>query len=114
MKQAKHTPGKWRVSEDELGHGEYDILAKKEGFPNIGVATVVDSRFSNYNLGSVALHKDECSANAHLIAAAPELLEACKMVVDVFNLHLYKTDSGGGKCYAKAQTAIAKAEGSVK
>lgn len=48
------------------------------------------------------------------LIAAPDLLEALRMVVDVFNLHTYGADTGGGKCYAKIQAAIAKAEGGEK
>lgn len=52
--------------------------------------------------------KDESLANAHLIASAPELLEACKLLAKVFNASNF-TDRGG---YGPMLTAlIAKAEG---
>lgn len=50
----------------------------------------------------------KCNHNAHLIASAPELLEACKLLAKVFNASNF-TDRGG---YGPMLTAlIAKAEG---
>lgn len=54
------------------------------------------------------------NANARLIAAAPELLEACKWMLDwIEEYKSYISDGpiGDNEAYTKAQAAIAKAEG---
>lgn len=66
----KHTPGPWRVSDDELGFGPYDILADNRGWPNLGIATVVSGRFADHKLGTVGLPAEECRANAEFIVRA--------------------------------------------
>lgn len=70
-----YTKAPWRQSDNELGYGEFDILAKANGLPNIGIATVIDGRFSDYAKGTVALDREVCKANAQLLAAAPALVE---------------------------------------
>ena len=56
----KHTPGPWGISRDAVpkGHVQSTVYAEHSGQR---VATVFESE-----------------ANVHLVAAAPELLEACK------------------------------------
>ena len=67
----KHTPTPWRISNNELGHGNYDIIAfGNDTFPSIGVASLIDARFADDTIGSVALHKDEIEANAAIIIRA--------------------------------------------
>ena len=51
-------------------------------------------------------HDDHTKANARLIAAAPELLEACRMA----QVRLFMLD-GRNEEYLQAGAAIAKAEG---
>lgn len=62
MTQAKHTPGPWRARFDEV----IDVVASDSG--RVAIAT------------NLSLHArrdtNEVEANAHLIAAAPELLDA--------------------------------------
>ena len=79
-----HTPGPWHVHNHHVDAGKFRYLQTcMEGAP-----------------------EDEWEANAHLIAAAPELLAACQSICGVFEGHedvpIY---------VRKARAAIAKAEG---
>lgn len=82
--EKKHTELPWRVSENELGYLNFDILAHKMGYTNVGIARLVHCAFSDPSLGSLALHKDEIISNAHFIVRACNnfypLLEACKAI----------------------------------
>jgi hypothetical protein len=40
------------------------------------------------------------------ISRANELYEALEMIIGVFNMDLYATNTGGGKCYVAAQHAM--------
>jgi hypothetical protein len=76
-----HTPGPWTAIETpESSHHDWRIKATRLF---IGVAT------------------DNSEADARLIAAAPELLEALEYLVSL----------GGGDCLEPARAAIAKAKG---
>ena len=80
---SKHTPGPWRVG----GRGEY--LNQLNIEPCIGVA---------YG------HDVELIANARLIAAAPDLLEALEALIE-------DQRDASLPVLAKARAAIAKAKG---
>lgn len=65
---SQHTPRPWRL--EQVGwEGQY-IYGKDKRVPGV-------DRF----IASVSLQFDGAEANARLIAAAPELLEACKQVI---------------------------------
>jgi len=59
--ETKHTPGPWKIG---LNPGPMVYTPD-------GTSQIADAR-------GVAVTKDESKANARLIAAAPELLEACR------------------------------------
>ena len=89
--KTKHTPGPWN-----LHQGKNDFAVEAGGTICQGDDTMRD-----------------WEANAHLIAAAPELLEALNgllMVLTVSGKHSYRPDSDTGKAIAGAQAAISKAE----
>ncbi len=68
-----HTPGPWNVTTGEGAHHRdlYIRGPKNVGAPhNVAVARICSSGNS----------KIECDANAHLIAAVPDLLKALKML----------------------------------
>lgn len=96
----KFTPGPWRSSYDR-GHF---------------VETVHDDLESSGRVCTVDVEgvysKEESAANAHLIAAAPDLLRALRMVVtrDTGNPDHDWTTCGEPSCIF-ARAAIAKAEG---
>jgi hypothetical protein len=70
---AKHTPAPWNYQGGDNASVEI----------NIGMTTANVDR-SDKNTGEYVISRDEMEANAKLIAAAPELLEALVAMVEVF------------------------------
>lgn len=98
MKEFKGTPGPWEVEDNGYF---YDINAVRG---TVGDVCSSASWFDNdEHRGPVAM------ANAHLIAAAPELLEALEMLV-VFTTPTKRNSAALSKAYS----AIAKALGESK
>ena len=105
MSETKHTPGPWEVSWDKYGK-ESEIHGKSE--LNDGPICIIPHDDVTES------GAEEQLANARLIAAAPELLEALKALIEnVGSCICY--DQSEGECLAKAwkmaAVAIAKAEG---
>lgn len=101
MGSAKHTPGPWFVSHVSDQRCEVGTADNPE------MVTVWGGKCAKN------IPADQVAANALLIAAAPELLEALKALVKVI-----APDGNIGKCeqffkepLLKAAAAIAKAEG---
>lgn len=66
---SEHTPGPWTI------HTRFDDGAEVRAIAWCGVVCVGSS-------GNQSIDAAEARANAHLIAAAPDLLEACEGAVD--------------------------------
>lgn len=101
-KRLSHTPGPWRVNKyGSIGAGEF---GKKPIVANVEPL-----------YGDDALLYGDSAANARLIAAAPDLLDALKELVAVVRGEcpsLLEEDSGGSALLDMAiEDAIAKAEG---
>ncbi len=99
---AGHTPGPW-VANDE-GHGGYAIRPEKSGYL---LAWLSRQTFTYGEYSDVAAH---LKANAHLIAAAPELLDALRAFCGDYEscpLQILEIHAA----YRHALTIIAKAEG---
>jgi hypothetical protein len=63
----KHTPGPWKINEDR-----FLACTEDEFFKNVYGS-------NGYACGrAYGETREECEANARLIAAAPDLLDACK------------------------------------
>ena len=95
MSETKHTPGPWKV------YGDYIVPASSK--PN---------KYGMQSGEYIAQHYDTIGcgtkkANAHLIAAAPELLEAC--IEALYWLDV--SSRGEEECAKKLQAAIDRAEG---
>jgi len=96
MKNTKHTPGPWEVVKIKTSTGNYV-----------------------YRKGSSVDHVATCGnpANAHLIAAAPELLEALKeaqkalLICKPIMAHYAEPQAAYAKVAQKIEQVIAKAEG---
>ncbi|CAN0620436.1 conserved protein of unknown function [Burkholderia multivorans] len=89
MAEIKHTPGPWTVH-----HRMRDCVTfeGRDGTENLFLENI-DGYYACQN-----------EADAHLIAAAPDLLEALREVIDTPHL-------GGKGGFQKARAAIAKATG---
>ena len=97
---AKHTPGPWIGAGPSFGDPlpRYTTEIVTEWEDEDGEALSICSLPFRH-------HDDENEANARLIAAAPELLEALKELTG----HINERFSGG--VWDRARAAIAKAEG---
>lgn len=96
--KSKYTPGKWKFDKDNYNVYCNGLLAQVYGH----------------------LHNGEKQANARLIAAAPELLEAAKLLQKLMTEHAddfrieakdLSIDVLATSMIEKFRTAIAKAEG---
>ena len=90
-----HTPAPWHFDKGNDSHAGFSMKflvgADGQGFAH-----------------TVGLDEPTDTANAHLIAAAPELLEALELYMEVGD----QCSKGYiSKCFRQAQAAIAKAKG---
>ena len=94
-----HTPGKWKVSR----HGSYGPFIETDKYddPEYGAASH-DIGIERHSIATC--HGNNSTANARLIAAAPELLAACKAA----RLEAIIADKPG--LTKKLDAAIAKTE----
>lgn len=92
----QHTPGPWTV--DYVIDGGYQVSGTEEG-----------DRVVIAHRNEVPMRHEEFCANAHLIAAAPELLEALYHMQHCAHCAEDRwSECEGGR---KAENAIAKADG---
>lgn len=103
--ETKHTPGPWVVEPTIIEHpsAAYVTPDRQDGRPYGGpICTLQDCE----HIGGITV--DECKANARLIAAAPDMLEALEALLGAVPPHVLKKWPNITK---KARAAIAKAEG---
>ena len=117
--QAKHTPGPWRAN----GHTVYTADAVEHWLGNRDpkpreVCRCVDNEADDITPGFAAGEDDnapdfeDATANARLIAAAPDLLAALQRILELrayISLEAYKAETWNAAEQARA--AIAKAQG---
>jgi len=97
---SKHTPGPWHFRVDPIHQGQYFIRVQSYGFAPL--ATVRGDKRSTLK---------DSEANARLIAAAPDLLEALKMAVSALERSDYiQMDGDSFDVVDEARAVIAKAE----
>ena len=96
MARIEHTPGPWRI--DKTRFDRTTVFGDRPGWTDYPVANTGDS---SSNRPEEADLRDQQEANARLIAAAPELLEALRACRPLLNQPLA----------AQANAAIAKATG---
>lgn len=114
---SKHTPRPWKVES-----------STPDGARVVAIAPVAwCGANSSFGVGtSQSISAKQARANAHLISAAPELLEALQVLMnlnDNHGLNFQKQEFGfGGEMYqdridrawTRARTAIAKAKGKTE
>jgi hypothetical protein len=98
---AKHTPGPWTYSGDS--DGDFIVWAGEGFLANVG-GSFINAVVEDPQKELVAFDCEQ--ANARLIAAAPELLEACKRAVQLLKGCGANVDED-----EPILAAIAKAEG---
>ena len=106
---AKHTPGLWVTDEADHDVPYQDIKIKASKHRTVCTVWIDDSPVREFNA--------EQKANARLIAAAPELLEALKDLIAGYEntKHTGLMDMQVcGSDIIKARAAIAKATGTAK
>ena len=103
----QHTSGPWHWSGDSLTHRQFDIYAPTQA-PYQHVCTI-------NNLPVEKLYARDAAvalANARLIAAAPDLLDACRCALaDMEGLEVDGEDSPAFLTIQELKAAIAKATG---
>ena len=108
---AQHTPGPWHV-------GNGDVFADgtaASDFDDRVICAIGKSGFRSHEYAPVQAHKPEGQANARLIAAAPDLLNALQGVMDILGRPQINASGMGaewdyvGPRVAAARAAIAKA-----
>ena len=99
-----HTPGPWFVEAD--GAGIYVVTETMM----VASPSPMDKHPTD---SDEYIDGPETEANARLIAAAPELLEELRLMVQQFAQYVPPAPSGGNEAWRinKARAAIAKAEG---
>ena len=96
---AQHTPGPWRMRA-AIKADEFEIRDENSSGGYAPIAKVKGDKRSTI---------EQAAANARLIAAAPDLLEALK---DAVSRQAYREGSGPA-WWENARAAIAKATGAV-
>lgn len=103
---SKHTPKPWKIG------GEYsNKMDEIEGSDGRAVAVVWTRRAPEFATTRQQFKPDpELAANARLIVAAPELLEACRVLLEHIEIGQVEDDIGPGNVEI-ARAAIEKATG---
>ena len=96
----QHTPGPWILTTEPTEVEGVNVHFSIDSHTHISICGGQSQEHMKD-----AIYEDECRANARLIAAAPELLEALKELVE------YMAAAGFDVSLDAARAAIAKATG---
>lgn len=99
MTDVKHTLGPWEL--ELLDDGSFYVFT----LPTVDMG----SAFTVCRRGSIAHRVDQSHANARLIAAAPELLDGARGLLEL--LDQIDDEAGSDERVQQARAAIAKATG---
>ena len=106
---AKYTPGPWELDTSKCA--DWGMILADDGFP---VAKCVTTRDSEQEQKMARVQKRQpaqCYANARLIAAAPQLLEACEALLVEWAAMERVHGEHGWREVTMARAAIAKVKG---
>lgn len=105
----KHTPGPWRLDNEIIGDGEGNYHRSITARNSCGICEVYEHFFTDER------YKDSGLANAHLIAAAPEMYRALDELIKAATPLVRKLSVKKGYhelvALEAARTALRKAEG---
>lgn len=109
---SKHTGGDWGVATIDCGAADDEVVTLVNGcMVNIaavfGAGEYSEARPDGKDEPHYEVSKEEAEANARLIAAAPDLLEALELTLNAVCLAGWYDDYSA----VKAREAIAKAKG---
>ena len=111
---SKHTKGPWELQKPMFGEQHIYVHSENsvDGKAGSGRQHICVLPYEGKNGGAV--YHEMFNANARLISAAPELLEALKGMLEQFNYHTtIGINHEESEAIAKARAAIAKAGGAV-
>ena len=103
-KHATHTPGPWHYSEVIRGRDQYYRQIRAD-------FKIAEVHACHSGVAGTKKGRAEDEANARLIAAAPELLEQCKLFEKVLTHLINSGDSGADLERDKLREVLAKVEG---
>lgn len=106
----KHTPGPWTMGEwvRSQGHVVYRTITGAGRY--VSGISVYGSRKDGTKSGRRNVSEEECTANARLIAAAPELLNVCRLAEEVL-CSKTRFDHEAGLLLGRIRQAISQATG---
>lgn len=97
-----HTPGPWTVERPM----DFELSIVEAGKQTYEWKFIASIPLRDFDMPEMDFHRAQAQANARLIAAAPDLLAACRALLGAVNV-----DTPIQQCHALALEAIAKAEG---
>lgn len=112
----KHTQGEWGIATIDCGAADDEIVTEVNGcMVNIaavfGAGEYSEARPNGENEPHYEVSKEEAAANARLLAAAPDLLEALRAAVSSAEGVARRNHSEEPFWTLEARAAIAKAMG---
>jgi hypothetical protein len=113
VEEVEHTPDPWKIAEESYNDAEAYVIEAVGFLCGIPYCSAGDRTIcwtaSSLDDAGIEVIAAEDEANAHLIAAAPDLLESLKDLENILSCKPYDRDEQ--KLLIAARAAIAKAKG---
>jgi len=104
MSDTKFTPAPWRVHKQEHARNELWLTVLNGSIDVTHNKSIATNRYS-------ALSDEENLANAHLIAASPDLYSALEAIIKQWDTPNWKLTESTGVFITQGRKALAKARG---